>query len=112
MASSLLRRKRIWVPLALLIVAVAIGAALYFRGQTAPEAARLLPGNDGVLYFDLKPFRAFSNFGDKPVVHDPDYEAFVRETGFQLERDLDEAAIAIHSPEPAGDPLHPNAMER
>jgi hypothetical protein len=112
MASSLLRRKRIWVPLVLLLFLAAIGAALYLRGQTAPEAARLLPESDAVLYVDLKPLRTFSGFGNTAVVHDPDYDQFVRDTGFQLERDLDEAAIAVHSPEPAGDPLHPEAKER
>jgi hypothetical protein len=112
MASSFLRRRRVWVPLAVVIVLAAIGAAIYLRAQGAPEGARLLPENDGVLYVNLKPLRTFSNFGDKPVVHEPEYDEFVRDTGFQLERDLEEAAIAIHEPEPAGDPLHPNAMER
>src|SRR6185312_9437577 len=112
MASSLLRRKRIWVPLVVLVALAAIGAALYLRGQTAPEAARLLPESDAVLYFDLKPLRTFSGFGASPVAHDPDYEQFVKDTGFQFERDLDEAAIAVHAPEPAGDPLHPDAKER
>ena len=33
-----------------------------------------------------------------PVSHDPEYEKFIQETGFQFERDLDEAAFAIHYP--------------
>jgi len=32
------------------------------------------------------------------VSHEPEYERFIRETGFQFERDLDEAAFAIHYP--------------
>jgi hypothetical protein len=32
------------------------------------------------------------------VSHDPEYERFIRETGFQFERDLDEAAFAVHYP--------------
>ncbi len=112
MASSLLRRRRVWVPLVVLLALAAIGAALYLRGQTAPEAARLLPESDAVLYFDLKPLRTFSGFGSTPVMHDPDYEQFVKDTGFQFEHDLDEAAIAVHAPEPSGDPLHPDAKER
>ena len=32
------------------------------------------------------------------VPHDPDYEQFIQATGFQFERDLDEAALAIHYP--------------
>src|SRR5437764_1337922 len=112
MPSFLLRRRRVWVPLAVVVFLAAIGAALYLRGQAPPEAARLLPENDGVIYVDLKPLRTFGGFGKKPVVHEPEYEEFVRDTGFQLERDLDEAAIAVHAPEPAGDPLHPGATER
>ena len=32
------------------------------------------------------------------VSHDPEYERFIRETGFQFERDLDEGAFAVHYP--------------
>src|SRR5438874_1774537 len=112
MPSSLLRRRRVWVPLVVVIFLAAIGAALYLRGQAPPEAARLLPESDGVIYVDMKPLRTFGGLGDKPVVHEPEYEEFVRDTGFQLERDLDEAAIAVHAPEPASDRLHPDAKER
>ena len=31
-----------------------------------------------------------------PVRHDPEYEQFIQATGFQFERDLDQAAFAIH----------------
>src|SRR5438309_1505004 len=112
MASSLLRRRRVWVPLAVLLLLAAFGAALYLRAQAAPEAARLLPDNDAVIYVDLKPLRTFSGFGKEQIVHEPEYEEFVRDTGFQLERDLDEAAIAVHAPESAGDALHPDLKER
>jgi len=33
-----------------------------------------------------------------PVPPDPDYQQFIDATGFQFERDLDEAAVAIHYP--------------
>jgi hypothetical protein len=111
MASYLFRRRRVWVPLAVLVFIAAVAAALYLRGQAAPEAARLLPECDAVLYVDLKPLRSFS-FSNKPIIHEPEYEEFVRDTGFAFERDLDEAAIAVHAPEPAGDPLHPELKER
>src|SRR5438876_2784818 len=111
MASSLLRRRRVWVPLVVVIFLAAIGAALYLRGQAPPEAARLLPENDGVIYVDLKPLRSFS-FSNKPIIHEPEYDEFVRDTGFAFERDLDEAAIAVHAPESAGDPTHPDLKER
>src|SRR6266403_5015282 len=93
------RRRRVWVPLTVLIILLAIAGALYLRRQEAPEAARLLPESDAVVYFNLKPIRLATNFGEKPVSHEPEYEEFVRQTGFQFERDLDEAAIAIHPAE-------------
>ena len=37
--------------------------------------------------------------GSPPVSHDPDYERFIQETGFDFERDLDAAAFAIHYPQ-------------
>jgi len=112
MDSSPQRRRTIWVSLGVVILLSAIGAAIYFRAQSAPAAARLLPENDAVIYVNLGTMRAFSDFGGKPIVHEPEYEDFVRDTGFQLERDLNEAAIAVHAPEPAGDPLHPETKER
>ena len=64
-----------------------------------PEAARLLPGADAFIYADLAWVRK-ANAGKElpPVSHDPEYERFIRETGFQFERDLDEAAFAVHYP--------------
>src|SRR5262249_58490345 len=64
-----------------------------------PEPARLLPGADGFVYVNLKWIRRANLAGElPPVSHDPDYEQFIQATGFQLERDLDEAALAIHYP--------------
>ena len=34
-----------------------------------------------------------------PVAHDPEYERFIQETGFDFERDLNAAAFAIHYPQ-------------
>ena len=34
-----------------------------------------------------------------PVAHDPEYERFIQETGFDFERDLDAVAFAVHYPE-------------
>ncbi|MCU1307042.1 MAG: hypothetical protein JWN45_1737 [Acidobacteriaceae bacterium] len=103
------RRRRVWVPLTVLFILLAIAGALYLRRQEAPEAARLLPESDAVVYFNLRPIRLATNFGEKPVSHEPEYEEFVRQTGFQFERDLDEAAIAVHPAETLpGSPLAPH----
>src|SRR3981189_193391 len=62
------RRRRVWVPLTVLAVLLAIAGALYLRQQEAPEAARLLPESDAIVYFNLKPVRLATNFGDKTVM--------------------------------------------
>ena len=52
-----------------------------------------MPGADGFFYVNLKWLRALKAVGQlPPVPHDPDYERFLQDTGFQFERDLDEAA--------------------
>jgi hypothetical protein len=57
----------------------------------------LLPGADAFLYIDLKWMRRADIATHIPEVpHDPEYEQFIRATGFQFERDLQEAALAIH----------------
>jgi hypothetical protein len=57
----------------------------------------LLPGADAFLYVDLKWMRRADIATHIPEVpHDPEYEEFIRATGFQFERDLQEAALAIH----------------
>ena len=78
-----------------------MAAALFLRAHSAPEAARLLPDGDAVLYVSLKPFHLASNFGSQTANREPEYEEFIRETGIQFDRDLDEAAIAVHPAEPS-----------
>jgi hypothetical protein len=49
--------------------------------------------------------RRLASLGKVPAVtHDPDYEKFINETGFQFERDLDEAAFAVHYTGPLAGP--------
>jgi hypothetical protein len=93
-------RRTLPVAVAVLVIAGAVALIVFLRGQAPPEAARLLPGADGFLYVNLKWIRTFNATGQLPAVsHEPDYQQFVEETGFQFERDLDEAAFAIHYPE-------------
>ena len=96
-------RRTFPIVIAVLVIAAAIALVVTLRKQAPPEAARLLPGADGFLYVNLKWIRTFNATGQlPPVSHDPDYEKFVEETGFQFERDLDEAAFAIHYPQSWG----------
>jgi|SRR5579872_998207 len=90
----------------LLIVAgviVLLAVAVYLRSKAPPEAARLLPESDGILYVNFTPFRAFLHKQLKPPERVPEYQQFVDATGIDWERDLDQAAIALHRmPNPNG----------
>jgi len=91
------------VLIGVLVLAAAVFAIVELRKNAPPEPARLLPGADGFFYINLKWIRTFSGTGSLPAVtHDPEYEQFVQETGFQFERDLDQAAFAVHYPESWG----------
>src|SRR5579864_1185772 len=92
----------IWVGLLIFVAAVTIVVQL--RKHAPPEPARLLPGADGFLYVNLKWMRR-AEMANRlpPVPHDPEYERFIQATGFQFERDLEEAAFAIHYASPATD---------
>src|ERR1700690_1879284 len=87
------------IVLAVVVVAASVTLAVQLRKHAPPEPARLLPGGDAFFYLDLGWARR-ANSGKKlaPVSHDPEYERFIHETGFEFERDLDEVAFAIHYP--------------
>jgi hypothetical protein len=90
-----------------LLVLVLLGLAAYLRRNAPPEAARLLPESDCILYFNLRPLRAYTHFDQHPVAHDPGYQSFIDATGFEFERDLDEVAFGLHR---MSDPLGPNGV--
>jgi hypothetical protein len=96
------RRKQLWVALAVvLVIAGGIVLAVLLRKRAAPDTVRLLPESDAVLYVNFEPIRLFTGLGKHPVKdRDPQYEDFVRQTGFEFERDLDKAALAIHYGKP------------
>jgi hypothetical protein len=86
-----------------LIVLLVVGLAAYLRRNAPPEAARLLPESDCILYFNLRPLRAYTHFDQSQVPRDPQYQAFINATGFEFERDLDEVAFGLHRmPNPLG----------
>jgi hypothetical protein len=99
-------RRRTWISLAIVLALLAaLATAVYLRKQAPPEVARLLPEADGIVYFNLKPLRTLTRFDQHPVAHDPEYQSFIDATGIVFERDLDEAAFAIHR---MADPNGPN----
>ena len=92
-------RRTLPILLAVVTVAAALVLAVQLRKSAPPEPARLLPGADGFLYADYSWVRRANNSKPfYPVIHDPDYEQFIQQTGFDFERDLDDVAFAIHYP--------------
>ena len=96
-------KRRLPIFLVVLLVAAAVAFLVVLRKHAPPEPARLLPGADGFAYVNLEWMRRINIAGPLAAVpHDPEYERFIQETGFQFERDLDQAAFAIHYPGTAG----------
>jgi len=89
------RRRKLSIAIAVLVLLL-LGGAIYLRKEAPPEAARLLPESDGIVYLNLRPLRAATHFDQHPVAHSPEYQHFIDATGIQFERDLDEAAFALH----------------
>ena len=103
------RRTRLTI-LSVLLFAAALVVLVVLRKQAPPEPARLLPGAEAFAYVDLKWVRRLDRLGQvPPVPHEPEYDEFIKETGFQFERDLDEAAFAVHYP---GTPAAPGTEMR
>lgn len=93
-------RRTLWVVAAVLLL---LAVAIFLRSKAPPEAARLLPESDGILYVNLKPVRSFLHKDLKPPRREPEYQQFVDATAFDWEQDLDQAAIALHRmPDPNG----------
>ncbi len=92
----------------LLIVAAVLlllAVAVFLRSKAPPEAARLLPESDGIVYINLRPIRSFFHKDLKPPERVPEYQQFIDAIGIDPERDLDQAAIALHR---MSDPNGPN----
>ncbi len=93
-----------WVGLALV---AALAVLILLRAKAPPEAARLLPESDAIVYVNLRPLRALTHWGEPeagvPPPRSRDLQHFVDATGIDPERDLDSAAFALHRmPNPRG----------
>ncbi len=95
-------RRTLWIVAAVLLL---LAVAIFLRFKAPPEAARLLPESDGIVYINLRPIRAFLHKNLKPVPRAPDYQQFVDATGIDWERDLNEVAVSLHR---MNDPRGPN----
>ena len=103
-------RKRTLIPLLIALGVIAVFlVAVVVRKEAPPEAARLLPESDAIVYVRLKEVRSLTHFDRNPVARSPDLQAFIDATSIVPERDIDSAAFALHRiPVPATryDPAH------
>lgn len=90
-------RKRTRYSLLLMLALIsALTIALILRKIAPPEAARLLPEADAIVYINIKPLRAATRFDRNQVPRAGEYQQFIDATGIVPERDLDSAAFALH----------------
>jgi hypothetical protein len=106
--------KRAWILVAVLVAAAATGAAVYLHRLHRPLPAasagtepdimtELPPGAPVIAYIDVaalrklqgSPLAAMLGLAGADPKQDPDYQNFVRDTGFDYTRDLDKVAIGI-----------------
>ena len=91
-----MRKRIILFLVAVGVIAAAIIVVVLVRHATPPTAIKLLPPADVYLYFDVATVRRAAVSSELPKVElEADYADFVRQTGFNLEKDLDEAAFAL-----------------
>lgn len=102
---SLMRRRTRYSLLLMLALMGALVVVLMLRKVAPPEAARLLPESDAIVYANLKPLRTVTHFDRTQVTRSPEFQHFVDATGIVPERDLDSAAFALHRMD---DPNGPN----
>src|SRR5882757_556337 len=100
-----MRRRTRYSLLLMLALMLALVVVLVLRKAAPPEAARLLPESDAIVYANLKPLRVATHFDRTQVTRSPDYQHFIDATGIVPERDLDSVAFALHRME---DPNGPN----
>jgi hypothetical protein len=100
-----MRRRTRYSLLLMLALMVALVVVLVLRKAAPPEAARLLPESDAIIYANLKPLRLATHFDRTQVTRSPDYQRFVDATGIVPERDLESFAFALHRMD---DPNGPN----
>jgi len=111
-------KKRAFLVVAVLVCLIAAGARIYvyrLRRPLAPATEGKVPrilgqlpaGSPAIGYLDVAALRKLRDSplaeilglaGTGPQGHDPEYTAFVRDTGFDYTRDLDRAAIAFWPP--------------
>ena len=88
------KHRKLLILAILLVGAGAVGFVIYHRSSQVPEAARLLPEGDLIVYANLKPVHLFDLNKSGPINPEGDYKDFINRTGIQPERDIDEVAMS------------------
>jgi hypothetical protein len=90
---------KVLIAVAVLLLVAALGGLIFYqRVVRKPETVLLLPEGDLLLYVNLKPAHLFGLGKTTTPPDDPEYQDFVKQTGFQFERDLDEVAMSQRAP--------------
>ena len=96
--------RRAWLVIGVFVVAAAAAAfGLYERaritGASAPKMLQRLPAQTAiVLFLDFDTLRLggiLKLLSQNKTAEDPEYQAFIRATGFDYRRDLDRAAVSF-----------------
>jgi len=89
----MIKHRKLLITVLLIAGVATCGLFFFYRTAATPEAVRMLPEGEFILYANLKPVHLFLQAG-KPVEVEGDYREFVNQTGIDFERDLDEVAIS------------------
>jgi hypothetical protein len=84
--------RKLLISALLLVVVAAAGAFLLRRVTRPPEAARLLPEGDLLIYANFRPAHLFE--AGRPSQLEEHYKDFIQQTGIEFERDLEEVAVS------------------
>lgn len=84
--------KKLWIWGVGGALAAVAALALAYWART-PGIVRRLPPGDVLAYLNLRPLRRAGWLGRAEPQKNPEYATFVRESGFDFERDLDEVAL-------------------
>jgi hypothetical protein len=91
-----MRKRTRYSLLLMMALMAALAVMIVLRKAAPPEAARLLPESDAIVYANLKPLRLATHFDRTQVNRSPEYQKFIDATGIVPERDLDSVAFALH----------------
>jgi hypothetical protein len=87
-------RRKLLISAILLACLGGFALFLWQRAARPPEAVRLLPEGDVLVYANLQPLHLFEFGKSRPVQIEGEYRDFIEQTGIQPERDLEQVAMS------------------